>query len=190
MTVILLTPKRFADDRGWFMETFHEKRYRDLSIEAGFVQDNHSFSASAGTIRGIHFQHAPHEQAKLVRCLRGRIYDVAVDLRPESPSFGQHVAAELSAENGRQLFIPAGYGHAFMTLEPDCEVAYKVDAHYAPETEGGVRWDDPDLAIDWPLADAGIAEPVLSAKDALLPPLTDLTLDFAYDGRPLVPIKF
>jgi len=189
MTVILLTPRRFVDERGWFMETFHDRRYRDLGVKADFVQDNHSFSAPAGTIRGIHFQRAPHAQAKLVRCLRGRIFDVAVDLRPESPSFGHHIAAELSAENGHQLFIPAGYGHAFMTLGVGCEVAYKVDAHYAPETEGGVRWDDPGLAIDWPLADAGVTRPVLSTKDAVLPLLADVAVDFAYDGRALLPIQ-
>lgn len=188
MTVILLTPRRFADERGWFMETYHERRYRDLGVETNFVQDNHSFSASTGTIRGIHFQRAPHAQAKLVRCLRGRIFDVAVDLRPDSPSFGHHVAAELSAENGHQLFIPTGYGHAFMTLEPDCEVAYKVDANYAPETEGGVIWDDPKLAIQWPLLRAGVAKPVLSAKDEILPQLADLAADFVYDGRPLLSI--
>lgn len=186
MTVILLTPRRFADERGWFMETYHEWRYRELGVDATFVQDNHSFSAPAGTIRGIHFQRAPHAQAKLVRCLRGRIFDVAVDLRRDSPSFGHHVAAELSAENGHQLFIPAGYGHAFMTLEPDCEVAYKVDANYAPETEGGVRWDDPRLAIEWPLKAAGVTIPVLSTKDEILPRLADLAVDFVYDGRPLL----
>lgn len=189
MTALLLTPRRFADERGWFMETYHERRYRDLGVTAAFVQDNHSYSAPPGTIRGIHFQRAPHAQAKLVRCLRGRIYDVAVDLRRDSPTFGQHVAAELSADNGHQLFVPAGYGHAFMTLESDCEVAYKVDDFYAPETEGGVRWDDPTLGIDWPLAAAGATDAILSARDAILPLLADAELDFAYDGTPLLPLQ-
>lgn len=189
MTVTLLTPRRFADERGWFMETFHAQRYRDLGVDATFVQDNHSYSAPPGTIRGIHFQRDPHAQAKLVRCLRGCIYDVAVDLRRDSPTFGQHVAAELSADNGHQLFVPAGFGHAFMTLERDCEVAYKVDAHYAPDTEGGVRWDDPTLAIAWPLAQAGVSDAILSAKDAILPLLNDVDLDFPYDGSPLLPLQ-
>ena len=185
MTPILLTPRRFADDRGWFAETFHDQRFRDLGVDANFVQDNHSYSRLAGTIRGIHFQRDPHVQAKLVRCVRGRIYDVAIDLRRASPTFGQHVAAELSADNGKQLFVPAGYGHAFMTLEDDCEVIYKVDAYYAPESEGGLRWDDTDLAIHWPSPAGGIAAPVLSPKDAVLPSLSDAAFSFDYDGTPV-----
>lgn len=189
MIPILLTPRRFGDDRGWFSETYHEQRFRDLGVAAAFVQDNHSYSKQAGTIRGIHFQRPPHAQAKLVRCVRGRIFDVAVDLRPASPTFGQHVAAELSADNGHQLFVPAGFGHAFMTLVEDCEVVYKVDAYYAPETEGGVRWDDPAIAIDWPVI-GGVADvPMLSPKDAVLPLLADAAFDFAYDGTPLAPLQ-
>ncbi|MBS0502391.1 MAG: dTDP-4-dehydrorhamnose 3,5-epimerase [Proteobacteria bacterium] len=182
MPVIRITPKRFADPRGWFSETYQRDRFKAAGIAVDFVQDNQSFSAPAGTLRGIHFQSPPHAQAKLVRCLKGRIWDVAVDLRNGSPTYGQSVAAELTAERGEQLFIPAGYGHAFLTLEPDCEVAYKVDDFYAPECDGGIRWDDPDLGIAWPLP---VAAPELSEKDARLPLLKDFVSPFAYDGRPL-----
>jgi dTDP-4-dehydrorhamnose 3,5-epimerase len=182
MSVIRITPRRFADTRGWFSETYQRDRFQVAGIAAEFVQDNHSYSAPTSTLRGIHFQTPPFAQAKLVRCLRGRIWDVAVDLRRGSPTQGQWVAAELTAEGGEQLFIPAGYGHAFLTLEPDTEVAYKVDAFYAPEADGGVRWDDPDLGIDWPLNDA---EPGLSDKDQRLPLLKDFVSPFDYDGQPL-----
>jgi dTDP-4-dehydrorhamnose 3,5-epimerase len=182
MPVIRVTPKRFADPRGWFSETYQRDRFRAAGVGADFVQDNQSFSAPAGTLRGIHFQSPPHAQAKLVRCIKGRIWDVAVDLRAGSPTFGEWVAAELTAERGEQLFIPAGFGHAFLTLEPDCEVAYKVDDFYAPDCDGGIRWDDPRLAIDWPLP---VAAPALSDKDARLPLLDDFKSPFEYDGRPL-----
>lgn len=182
MPVIRITPKRFADSRGWFSETYQRDRFRAAGVGADFVQDNQSYSAPAGTLRGIHFQTPPHAQAKLVRCLKGRIWDVAVDLRGGSPTYGRWVAAELTAGRGEQLFIPAGYGHAFLTLEPDCEVAYKVDDFYAPECDGGIRWDDPDLAIAWPLP---IAAPELSEKDARLPLLKDFVSPFPYDEQPL-----
>lgn len=182
MPVIRITPKRFADSRGWFSETYQRDRFRAAGVGADFVQDNQSYSAPAGTLRGIHFQTPPHAQAKLVRCLKGRIWDVAVDLRAGSPTYGRWVAAELTAGRGEQLFIPAGYGHAFLTLEPDCEVAYKVDDFYAPECDGGIRWDDPDLAIAWPLP---IAAPELSEKDARLPLLKDFVSPFPYDEQPL-----
>ena len=182
MPVIRITPRRFADTRGWFSETYQRDRYRAAGIDAEFVQDNHSYSAPTGTLRGIHFQSPPFAQAKLVRCLRGRIWDVAVDLRRGSPTLGQWVAAELTADRGEQLFIPAGYGHAFLTLEPDTEVAYKVDALYAPEADGGIRWDDPDLGIGWPLNDAA---PARSDKDQRLPLLKDFVSPFDYDGQPL-----
>lgn len=182
MAVVRITPKRFADSRGWFSETYQRDRFKAAGIGADFVQDNQSYSAPTGTLRGIHFQSPPHAQAKLVRCLKGRIWDVAVDLRLGSPTYGQWVAAELTAAQGEQLFIPAGYGHAFLTLEPESEVAYKVDDFYAPECDGGIRWDDPDLAIAWPLP---IAAPELSEKDARLPLLKDFVSPFAYDGRPL-----
>lgn len=182
MAVIRIKTRRFADDRGWFCESWVKKRWEAQGVSADFVQDNHSWSAQAGTIRGIHFQHPPKAQAKLVRCLRGRIMDYAVDLRAGSPTYGRHVAAELSAENGDQLYIPVGFGHAFITLEADCEVAYKVSDYYAPECEGGVRWDCPDLAIDWPLHGG---QALLSPKDGDLPALCDFVSPFAYDGVPL-----
>ena len=185
----LVTPRRFGDDRGWFSESYHEQRLHELGVTAVFVQDNHSYSKQAGTIRGIHFQRAPHAQAKLVRCVRGRIFDVAVDLRRASPTFGRYVAADLSADNGRQLFVPVGFGHAFLTLEADCEVIYKVDAYYAPETEGGIGWNDPTVAIEWPTVDGVETFPMLSAKDAALPSLADAVFDFPYDGNPLAPLN-
>lgn len=186
MPVIKITPRRFADARGWFSETYQRDRYRAAGIAPDFVQDNHSYSAPAFTLRGIHFQTPPFAQAKLVRCLKGRIWDVAVDLRAGSPTFGRWIAAELTADGGEQLFVPAGFGHAFLTLEPECEVAYKVDAFYAPECDAGISWDDPDLAIAWPL---GGVSPQLSDKDARLPALKDFSSPFAYDGRPLQPLE-
>lgn len=186
MPVVHIIPQRFADARGWFSETWHEERFQKLGVNARFCQDNQSVSAKAGTLRGLHFQRTPHAQAKLVRCLKGRIFDVAVDLRRESPTFKQWVGVELSADQGNQLFVPAGFGHAFLTLEDDCHVAYKVDAYYAPSADGGIRWDDPELAIEWPKT-GGL--PILSDKDAALPFLGDSDFDFPYDGNPLVPLS-
>lgn len=185
MTAILVLPKRFEDGRGWFSETWHELQYAGLGINSNFCQDNHSLSLHAGTIRGLHFQRAPYAQAKLVRCLRGSILDVAVDVRRASPTFGHWVRAELSATNGKQLFIPAGYAHGFQTLEDGSEVAYKVDAYYAPEADGGIAWNDPDIGIGWQLA--GL-KPLLSDKDNALPLLKTAELDFQYDGKPLLPL--
>ena len=182
MPVILLTPKRFEDARGWFSETYSRPRYAALGIECEFVQDNQSLSRPAGVLRGLHFQHPPHAQAKLVRCLKGRIFDVAVDIRRGSPSFGQAVSATLTADKGEQLFVPAGFAHGFVTLEPDTEVAYKVDAPYAPEADAGIAWNDPTLGIDWPLPAAGA---IVSDKDAALPRLNAIESPFHYDGRPL-----
>ncbi len=171
--LLCIEPKKFGDHRGYFAETY---RY-DLLAEAGFsgrfVQDNHSLSAAAGTLRGLHFQKPLHAQAKLLRVLRGRILDVAVDIRSGSPHFGRHAAVELSAANARQLLIPAGFAHGFVTLEPDTEVLYKVTDYYAPECDSGIRWNDPDLAIAWQWP----SQPVLSAKDAALPHLADLPKD-------------
>lgn len=186
MPVTLIKTRRFEDSRGWFCETYVDRRWQENGVDADFVQDNHSYSAAAGTIRGIHFQAPPHAQAKLVRCVRGRIMDYAVDLRAGSPTFGKFVAAELSAENGDQLFIPVGFGHAFITLEPDCEVIYKVSDYYAPECDGGIRWDCPGLSIDWPLHGM---EPSLSAKDCSLPVLAEFSSPFAYDGQPLTSLE-
>lgn len=185
MPVVRVIPKRFGDARGWFAETYQRDRFKALGVDADFVQDNHSLSREAGTLRGLHFQTPPHAQAKLVRCLRGRIWDVAVDLRRGSPSYGQWVAAELTAEGGEQLYVPAGFAHGFLTLEPDSEVAYKTSDFYAPECDAGIAWDDPDLAIAWPLAGSA---PLLSDKDRKLGPLKDFDTPFDYDGRPLLPL--
>ncbi len=185
LSVLLVRPRRYGDARGWFSESWNAARFADWGIDVSFCQDNHSLSSLGGTLRGLHFQTPPNAQAKLVRCTRGAIFDIAVDIRKASPTYRQWVSAELSAENGDQLFIPAGYAHGFLTLTPDTEVMYKVDAHYAPEADGGIIWNDPALGIDWPLAGAA---PLLSDKDAVLPALADAQADFAYDGRPLLPL--
>ncbi|QJU57635.1 dTDP-4-dehydrorhamnose 3,5-epimerase [Sphingomonas sp. AP4-R1] len=184
MPVKLIKPKRFGDERGWFVETYNAARYADLGIGATFVQDNHSMSAEVGTLRGLHFQASPHGQDKLIRCVHGRIWDVAVDIRKGSPTWGRWIGTELSAENGWQLFVPIGFAHGFVTLEPDTEVEYKCSNLYAPGAEGGVIWNDPAIALPWPLA----GDPVLSAKDKILPTLADLDSPFDYDGVPLEPI--
>ncbi len=160
--VLLIVPARFRDARGDFSETYHEGRFREAGIAARFVQDNHVRTPRAGTVRGLHFQVPPHAQAKLVRVTRGRILDVAVDIRAGSPAYGRWTARELTAEGGEQLFIPRGFAHGYCTLEPDTEVAYKVDDHYAPESDRGLLWSDPALGIPWPVA-AG--EALLSDKD-------------------------
>lgn len=182
MPVYLIETRRYDDNRGWFSETFVDRRWRENGVDAHFVQDNHSYSASAGTIRGIHFQTPPHAQAKLVRCVRGRIFDYAVDLRGGSPTYGKYVAAELSAKNGSQLYIPIGFGHAFITLERNCEVIYKVSDYYVPECDGGIRWDCPEIGINWPLPGK---VPSLSSKDSKLPTLAEFSSPFTYDGNPL-----
>ena len=186
MPVVHVTPKRFVDTRGWFTETWNQEHFRKLGVNAEFCQDNQSLSVKAGTIRGIHFQRPPNAQAKLVRCIKGRIFDVAVDLRAKSPTFKKWVGVELSAEQGNQLFIPKGFGHGFLTLENECHVAYKVDAYYAPQSDGGIRWDDPELSIDWPID--GTAT-ILSDKDAGLPFLADSAFEFSYDRNPLAPLS-
>ena len=166
--VILVTPPRFGDSRGFFSETWNSARFAEAGISAKFVQDNHSLSATPGTLRGLHCQVAPSVQGKLVRVVRGAIWDVAVDVRVGSPTYGRHVAAELSVENWAQLWIPGGFLHGFCTLLPDTEVVYKVDAPYDRAAERGVVWDDPDLAVPWPVAAA-----VLSEKDKALPRLAE-----------------
>lgn len=150
--VVLIVPRRFKDARGWFAETYSAPQFAEFGIQNKFLQDNHAFSRQPGTVRGLHFQRPPAAQAKLVRALRGSIYDVAVDLRKKSSTYGKFVAATLSAINGEQLFIPAGFAHGYCTLEPDTEVLYKVDRSYAPEAEAGIIWNDPALAIAWPIA--------------------------------------
>lgn len=169
--VKVVRAQRFGDARGWFSETYRADRLVEGGIGAAFVQDNQSFSAPAGTVRGLHFQLAPAAQAKLVRVLAGAILDVAVDLRRASPSFGRHVALRLDAAGGEQLFVPAGFAHGFCTLEPDTMVAYKVDAYYSPEHDRALLWSDPALAIPWPVTPETA---ILSAKDARAPTLAAL----------------
>lgn len=149
--VVLFVPRRFEDARGWFAETYSASQFAELGIQNRFLQDNHAFSRQPGTVRGLHFQHPPAAQAKLVRALRGSIYDVAVDLRKKSSTYGKFVGMVLSAANGEQMFIPAGFAHGYCTLQPDTEVLYKVDQPYAPQLEEGIIWNDPDLAIAWPV---------------------------------------
>lgn len=185
MPVKLIKPRRFGDDRGWFVETYNAGRYHGLGIDVTFVQDNHSMSRDVGTLRGLHYQANPDGQDKLVRCVRGAIWDVAVDVRRGSPTFGQWVAAELTAEKGHQLFVPIGFAHGFVTLLPDTEVEYKCSNLYAPQSEGGVIWNDATIALPWPLPPEG---PKLSPKDEILTPLDEATTPFDYDGQPLEPI--
>ena len=168
--VLLITPKRHGDDRGWFSETWSRTALAGSGADTAFVQDNQAFSAAKGTLRGLHFQMAPHAQGKLIRALRGAIYDVAVDIRTGSPTFGRWVSAELTAQGGEQLWVPRGFAHGYCTITDDCEIFYKVDGQYAPDREGGIAWNDPDLAIPWPLDGA----PLLSGKDQVLPRLKDL----------------
>ncbi len=168
--ILLITPRRHGDARGWFMETWSQKAFADAGLTVDFVQDNQAFSARKGTIRGLHFQQAPHAQAKLVRAIRGAIFDVAVDLRDGSPTYGQWVGATLTAEGGEQLFVPRGFAHGYCTVTDDCEIAYKVDGQYAPQTEGALLWNDPDVGIAWPLD----GEPTLSGKDEVAPRLKDM----------------
>lgn len=169
--LLIVTPVRHGDARGFFSETWKADAWHARGLAPAWCQDNHSLSREAGVLRGLHYQSPPKAQAKLVRCTRGRIWDVAVDVRRGSASFGRWFGLELSAGNWRQLFVPRGFLHGFLTLEPDSEVQYKVDNPYAPDCDGAVRWDDPDLGIDWPLAGLGAGAPVLSAKDAAAPPM-------------------
>lgn len=166
--VCIIEPLVFGDHRGWFMESWSQKKMEDNGLNAVFVQDNQSFTAKKGTLRGIHFQQYPMSQAKLVRVVRGAVMDVAVDLRKDSPTYKQWVSVELSAENKRQLFIPQGYGHAFLTLTDDVEFVYKCDNLYSRELERSIRYDDPEIGIEW-----GTDGPVLSDKDAVAPFLKD-----------------
>lgn len=184
--VQLIRPTRHGDVRGWFTETYNQNTFAKLGIRSTFVQDNHSFSAAAFTVRGLHFQTPPAGQDKLVRCIRGRIFDVAVDVRKDSPSYGKSVGAELSADNGHQLFVPIGFAHGFVTLEPCCEVAYRCSHLYALDNDGGISWNDPDLDIDWPIPPG--EHPELSLKDQHLPRLADFNSPFGYDGPPLKPL--
>ncbi len=171
--VVIVEPDVFGDHRGFFMESWSQRAFEEAGLHYNFVQDNHSSSSVKGTLRGIHFQRGEMSQAKLVRCARGTVLDVAVDLRPESPTYKQWVAVELSEENKRMLMIPRRFGHGFVTLTDDVEFLYKADNFYAPEYDGGIRWNDPELNIDW-----GVEHPVLSAKDEASPFLKDAVTDY------------
>ena len=178
--LMLIRPKRFGDRRGFFAETYSARNFAQAGIQTVFVQDNHARSAEAGTVRGLHFQLPPFAQTKLVWVIRGRALDVVVDLRQGSPGFGRHAAIELSAEDGAQLLVPAGFAHGYCTLEPDTELYYKVDAFYSPAHDRGVLWNDPALGIDWPIPDP--AQAILSDKDRCQPVLADLPPYFTFES--------
>lgn len=175
--VMSLRPKKFGDDRGFFSEVWNEKLFADLGLDLRFVQDNHSYSACEGTVRGLHLQKPPFAQDKLLRCTRGRVLDVVVDVRAGSPNFGKWASVEISAENWKQIFVPKGFAHGFVTLTPDCEVQYKVTAPYSPAHEVSIAWNDPAIGIDWGVDDG---EVTLSAKDATAPRLESVSTGFEF----------
>jgi len=175
--VFIIEPQVFGDHRGYFMETYNEAKFHELGITNVFVQDNQSFTAQKGTLRGLHFQNDPMAQAKLVRCGRGAVLDVAVDIRKGSPNYLKWVAVELSAENKRMLFIPRGFAHGFVTLTDDVEFIYKVDNLYSKENDRGIRFDDPAIGVEW-----GVEDPILSQKDTMSPLLKDSDCNFVYEG--------
>ena len=176
--LLVITPARFGDDRGFFSESYSKTRMAEHGVETEFVQDNHSLSARVGTVRGLHFQSPPHAQAKLVRCGRGVLFDVAVDVRKGSPTFGQWFGVELSFENGKQLLVPVGFLHGFSTRAPDTEIIYKCSDFYAPECDGAVRFDDADIGIDWGLT----GEAILSGKDEQAQSFADFDSPFVWEG--------
>lgn len=167
--VCLIRPNRFGDNRGWFMESYSKKDFEEAGLHYEFVQDNRSFTERKGTVRGLHFQWPPMAQAKLLTCLRGSILDVAVDLRPDSPTYKDWVGVILTAEDPTQLLIPRGFAHGFVTLTDNVEFQYKVDNFYSPEHDGGIRWNDPDIGVEW-----GVSDPILSEKDMKSPFLREL----------------
>lgn len=175
--VRIITPRRFRDERGFFSECWNRRTLADQGINFDFVQDNHSMSHEVGTLRGLHFQSPPNAQDKLVRCGRGRLFDVAVDIRKGSPTFGDWVGVKLSSDNGKQMLIPAGFLHGFVTLEPDTEIIYKCTDYYAPESDGAIRFDDPDIQVDWGISADRVT---LSDKDASAPFLKDFDSPFTY----------
>lgn len=177
--MMLVTAKQSSDQRGFFSETFRADVFAAQGIDAVFVQDNHVFSTQKGVLRGLHFQAPPHAQGKLVRCSRGSILDVGVDIREGSPTYGHHVAVELSAANWRQLWVPPGFAHGYVTLEDNCEVIYKVTDYYAPECDRGLAWDDPVLKIDWRV---GASKVIISEKDKKQPRLGEMASDFHFSG--------
>lgn len=171
---VIVRSRVFNDTRGYFMETWSREKFAALGITSDFVQENQSLSRTQFTVRGLHFQRPPFEQAKLVRVLAGRVIDVAVDIRRSSPTFGRWCAVTLTAGDGKQVYIPRGFAHGFLSLEPDTLVVYKVDASYAPAHEGGIVWNDRDIGVRWPVADADI---LLSERDRVLPRLADLPVE-------------
>lgn len=173
--LVILEPRVFQDERGFFMESYNKEMLASYGLEYDFIQDNHARSGE-GVLRGLHFQKPPMDQAKLVRVTRGSVYDVAVDLRKGSPTYGKWAGVTLSADNFLQFLVPRGFAHGYVTLEPDTEFQYKVDNYYAPKLDGGIIWNDPDLAIDWP-----VESPTLSAKDRELPTLTEFDSPFVYE---------
>lgn len=178
--VLLIAPVRHGDERGWFSETFRQSALEEAGFSGGaFVQDNHVRSTTRGIVRGLHFQAPPHGQAKLLRCARGAIFDVAVDIRVGSPTYGRWVGAELSADNARQLLVPEGFAHGYCTLTDECEVLYKVTDYYAPQAEGTLRFDDPAIGIDWTLPREALSA---NARDAAAPLLADLVSPYVYEA--------
>ena len=173
--VIIIEPKVFGDHRGWFTETYSKEKFKELGVNVDFIQDNHSFSAQKGTLRGLHFQLDPKAQTKLVRCTKGKILDVAVDLREGSPTYKEWIAVELTEENKKQLLIPKGFAHGFLTLTDDVEVQYKVDEYYSPENDRSIRFDDPEIGVVW-----DIDSPILSDKDLNAPLLKESDINFKY----------
>lgn len=177
--VKIITPRRFGDARGFFSESWNKREHAKLGLTYDWVQDNHSLSTQVGTIRGLHFQAPPHSQDKLVRCGQGCLFDVAVDIRRGSPTYGQWIGVELSFENGKQLLVPAGFLHGFATRAPNTEILYKCTDYYAPECDGAVRFDCPDIGVDWGLDGAA---PIISEKDAKAVALKDFNSPFVYEG--------
>jgi dTDP-4-dehydrorhamnose 3,5-epimerase len=177
--VILIRVRQFFDSRGRFFETYREADFAELGIECQFVQDNQAVSTQLGTIRGLHFQSPPHAQAKLVRVLRGAVYDAAVDLRSDSPTYGKWCGARLTADGGEQIFVPRGFAHGYCTLEPDTVVAYKVDGYYAPPSEAGLIWNDPEIGIDWTIPALSV---LVSDKDRKLPSLHTFVTPFVSEA--------
>ena len=176
---IIIEADVYGDNRGWFMETYNEEKFKELGIDCTFVQDNMSYSAIKGTLRGLHYQREPYCQAKLVRCTKGTVIDVAVDVRKGSPTYGEWVSVELSEENKRMFFMPHGMAHGFLTITDEVEFQYKVDNLYNKESEGGIKYDDPTVNVDWGSLLNGI-KPILSAKDEILPTLNECNANFEY----------
>ena len=173
--ILIIEPDVFQDHRGFFFESYSSLKYKSAGVTACFVQDNHALSHAKGTLRGLHYQLMPKAQAKLLRCLRGAVLDVAVDIRQGSPTYGKWISVELSAENHKQIFIPAGFAHGYVTLTADAEILYKTDAFYAPEYERCIRWNDPTIGVDW-----GLTTPILSDKDAVAPLFADCENNFVF----------